>query len=69
VFCNCWLRGDLDGTSKVGISKSYFLFINGKCSSFLGKYEAEIVGEISQERKMEGDHAVAASLIALSQTN
>ena len=35
VFCNCWLKGDLDGISKVGFDVVSFRFVEGKCSNFV----------------------------------
>jgi hypothetical protein len=36
-------------------NNAFFRFVDGKCFNFLGEYKAEIIGKISQERKLEGD--------------
>ena len=63
VFCNCWIEGDVDGISEVRPvgSAGIFPFVNQKCSDFLGKFDAEIVGEISIDRYEEGDRNCRAS--------
>lgn len=60
VFCNCWLEGDLNGAALVGFGGVRFRFVNGKCSNFLGEYEAQIIGEICSDRNMEADRYEAA---------
>ena len=43
--------GDLNGKcqiSRIGDTDCYFEFVKGKCSHFLGEYEASIVKEISR---------------------
>lgn len=69
VFCNCWIEGDIDGISEVRMvgGEGIFPFANRKCRDFLGKFEAEIVEEISRDRLGESDlakRAVARSLSA-----
>ena len=56
-YVNCWLEGDIEGISKVYRvgSEGWFKFTEGKCSDFLGQFEATITQEIPEERLMEED--------------
>lgn len=57
-FVNCFLEGEIDGDSQVslvGQPEHPVPFTQGKCSHFLGEFEAEIIQVIPQDRILERD--------------
>ena len=56
-YTNCWLYTEVGEVKWLREVKreGLFPFVDGKCSSYQGEYEAEIVGEIDPARKTEAD--------------
>ena len=64
-YCNCWAEGEIEHNCKIRMvgAEGEFKFAKGKCSNFLGEFEAEIVKEIPRNRWEEADRFEASPCI------